>query len=249
LIHQSLHLLSEVLYTPAILLVTLALWWATRQPTFGRFIVLGVLIGVSNLIRPSLLLFPFVLLPLLAVPLGWRRGLPLGVVMLVASLLVVTPWVVHNYFKYDAIFALQTSNAILWQGSPEYYRLIHDEGYTYMRIWTEVLYGPGWELRDPNSVAGDRYWTERALQSIAAEPLVYLRFSAEKLVTFWIGDPNADWGDTTLFNYWALRQIGFLPADAVQVMIARALPLVALVALVWLKRSWRLLWPLIMILA
>ena len=249
LIHQSLHLLSEVLYTPTVLLVVLALFAAVKTPSKQRFIWVGMLIGVSNLIRPSLLLFPFFLAATLLFALPWRKALVYASVMIVSSLLIITPWIIHNYLKYDAVFALQTSNAILWQGSPEYYNLIHEEGYTYMRIWSEVLYGPGWQEHDPNSVAGDRYWTNRAIQSIKSDPLTYLKFAAEKTITFWIGDSNADWGDTHIFNYRALRRIGYLPGDAVQVMIARILPIVAALGLLKLRTHWKKWWPMLALLA
>jgi lipopolysaccharide transport system permease protein len=249
LIHQGLHLLSEVLYTPVILLVTWVLFSVYRHPDKKRFALLGGLIGVSNLIRPSMLMFPFFLTFLLLFVFPWRKALTYGPIMITVSLLVITPWIVHNYEKYDAIFALQTSNAILWQGSPEYYHLIHDEEYTYIQIWSEVLYGPGWQEHDPNSVSGDKYWTDRAIASIKSEPLTYLKFAVEKSVTFWVGDPNADWGDTRIYNYQALRQIGFLPQDAVQVMIARLIPIVAAIAFILLRSRWKQLWPLMAFLA
>ena len=117
-----------------------------------------------------------------------------------------------------------------------------------MQVWSEVLYGPGWQEHDPNSIDGDRYWTNRALQSIKAEPFTYLKFAAEKTITFWIGDSNADWGDSTIFSYQALRQIGFLPADAVQVMIARSLPILAALCLIALHAHWKRLWPVLALL-
>ena len=248
LIHQSLHLLSETLYSPAVLCVTMALIAAVKTPSKHHFALVGILMGLSNLIRPSMLLFPFFLAILLFFALPWRRALTYGAVMIATSLLVVTPWIAHNYLKYDAVFALQTSNAILWQGSPEHYHLIHNEGFTYMQIWSEVLYGPGWQEHDPNSIEGDRYWTNRALQSIKAEPITYLKYAAEKTITFWVGDSNADWGDSTIFSYQALRQIGFLPYDAVQVMIARLLPILAALGLIGLHAHWKQLWPVLALL-
>ncbi len=53
--------------------------------------------------------------------------------ILAATLLIVSPWLVRNRIRYDAWFPLATSNAFLWQGSPEYYHLLRDQGYTYRR--------------------------------------------------------------------------------------------------------------------
>ena len=249
LIHQSLHTLSEVLYTPLVLLAAITLLDALRDPTAKRFAWAGFWIGASNLVRPTLLLFPVVSIVLLVALLNKKQAIRHWMVYVLTATLVVTPWVLYTYARHHAIFPLQTSNAILWQGSPEYYHLIHDEGYTYMQVWTEVLYGPNWEAHDPTSVEGDRYWTARALQSIANEPWLYLKYAAEKVVTFWIGDPNADWGDTYVFNYTALGRIGFTRRDAVFLMIARALPIAALLAGVVLWRRRRALLPIYALLA
>lgn len=242
-IHWTCRLYSEVLYTPTLLLVTLTLWDAFHKPGARRFFWAGAIVGVSNLVRPALLLFPVFLTALLFLVLHRRQALRYGLIYSGVSLLIVTPWVIHNYVRYHAWFPLQTSSAILWQASPEYYRLIHDEGYTYTRIWTEVLYGPGWQEHDPNSIEGDRYWTQRALQSIASEPLLYLRYAGEKLFTYWIGDPNADWGDTHVFSYRGLRRVGYPRRVALQYLIARTLPIFALIAVTVLRRKWHTLLP------
>jgi hypothetical protein len=249
LIHQSLHLLSEVLYTPTILMVAITLWDVLRKPTLMRLCWAGFWVGVSNLVRPTLLLFPFAMILLFAMVLNKREAIRHWLIYVLVATLVIIPWTVRNYVRYQAVFPLQTSNAILWQGSPEYYHLIHDQGYTYTQIWTEVLYGPGWEAHDPTSVEGDRWWTSRALRSIAAEPLIYLGYTVEKLGTYWIGDPNADWGDTYVFNYQALRHIGFPQWDAVLFMIVRVLPILALPAAIVIRRRWRTLLPIYAILA
>ena len=248
LIHQSLHLLTEVLYTPVILIAALMLWEAMQAPTLKRFAWAGLWVGISNLIRPTLLLFPLAVIGVLAIAWGLRSAFRHGAAYLLAAMLVAAPWVGRNYLRYHALFPLQTSNAFLWQGSPEYYHLIRDQGYTYLQVWSQVLYGPGWQAHDPTSVEGDRWWTARALRSIASEPLIYLKYATEKVFTYWIGDPNADWGDTYVFNYAALRRAGFSPRDAVLVMLARALPIVALFAGILLWRRWRTLLPIYVLL-
>ncbi|MCB9450382.1 MAG: glycosyltransferase family 39 protein [Anaerolineaceae bacterium] len=243
LISQPTVILSENLYVPVLLLAMITLWDAVQKPTRRRVILAGMVLGIANLIRPTLLFFPFAFILLMWFVEDWRKAVRHGLIYLTASIIVVTPWVVHNYARYQAIFALQTSNAILWQGSPEYYHLIRDEGYTYMQVWGDVLYGPGWQEHDPTSVAGDRYWTQRAIDSILSEPITYLRYAAEKVVTFWVGDPNADWNNTFIFNYQALLDIGFPPTSATQYMIALMLPILALLAVFVLREQWRVLLP------
>ncbi len=64
---------------------------------------------------------------------------------------------------------------------------------------------------------------------------LYLRFCLEKAVTYWIGDPNADWGDSYIFDYHALRNWGFSRSKTVQHLLSRAFPLVAFASLFWLR--------------
>lgn len=249
LIHQGYHLLSEVLYVPVLLLVALSLWNAIQDPKPRHFIWAGFWIGVSNLIRPSLLLFPLVSIFLLIYTMKRLPAIKYWLLYCAISLVVITPWIARNYLYHGAIFPLQTSNAFLWQGSPEYYHLTHDEGYSYIRVWNEILYGPGWQENDPTSISGDRYWTQRAIGSILSEPMVYLKFAGEKFITFWVGDPSADWGDQPIFSYAGLRQIGFSPHNAFQLIVARLLPLLALVAIVILRKRWLRLLPILFLLA
>ena len=252
-ISSGLHLLSEALYAPVLLMTLLTFWDALHDPTPKRFIWAGAWLGVSNLVRPTLLLFPMFIAVLMFSLVSKREAFRYGLIYLASSVVIITPWLIHNTIRYKAFFPLQTSNAILWQGSPEYYHLIKDQGYSYQQIWSEILYGPGWRELDPNSVEGDRYWTRRALQSIAAEPVLYLRFATEKIFTFWLGDPEADWGGMSIFSLQGLRKIGFTYRDAIQVMIARMIPIFALIGLIVVRQNggapkWRALIPVLALL-
>jgi hypothetical protein len=208
----------------------------------------GVVLGVSNLIRPSLFLFPFFAALGLALLLGTKKSIKYSSVLILSSFMVVMPWMVRNYLHYQAIYPLATSNAILWQGSPEYCHLIRTEGYTYLDVWEKVIYGPDSKQYDPGTVEGDRWWSQRAIRSILDEPFIYLIFFVEKLGTYWIGDPNADWADTYIFNYQALKYFGFSNTVAVQYMIARFLPVTGLAAVILLRKKLRLLAPVYMFL-
>jgi hypothetical protein len=243
LIHQSLHLLSEVLYTPVVLVAAITLWDAIDKPRLWRFCWAGFWVGTSSLVRPTLLLFPLVVVLLLVVLLKKQRAVRHWTVYVLAASLTIAPWILRNYALYHAVFPLQTSNAILWQGSPEYYHLIRDDGYTYEQVWKDILYGPGWQAHDPTSIEGDRWWTKRALASIYEEPITYFKYAIEKIALYWIGDINADWANTHVFNYQALRDSGFSQWDALLVMITRTLPILALLASFVLRRQWKTLLP------
>jgi len=249
LVKQCQRLMSEPVYVPLMLAAVILLARAWQHPSWRRWLAAGAVLGMANLVRPSLLLLPLFVLLTLLLTTPWRRAIGSCTVYAAAAFATVAPWVLYNYVTHHAIFPLQTSNAILWQGSPEYYHLLHREHYTYMEVWTQVLYGPGWQEHDPTSVAGDRWWTQRAIRSIQAEPDVYARYFVEKLATLWVGDPNADWGDTHVFNYtWLRRSMGGHWA-AVAIMLLRLLPIAALVAAAALRRHLRALMPVYAVLA
>jgi Dolichyl-phosphate-mannose-protein mannosyltransferase len=249
LITQSVRFMSEILFTPAVIVLAISFTHALSFPSIGRFGWVGFWIGVANLIRPTLVAFPLAAVLVVGVAYPLRRAAAWMGVVTVVSCVVVLPWIVHNYIRYGAVYPLATSNGVLWQGSPEYYHLIRDRGYTYLDVWNKVIYGPGNEGHDAGSIEGERYCTARALRSIAREPLLYARFCLEKAVTYWIGDPNADWGDSFIFNYRALRLWGMSRSTTTQYMFWRAFPILAFASLLLLRGSYRRLAGILSILA
>ena len=124
LITQSVRFLSEILFTPAVIVLAISFTHALSSPSSRRFGWVGFWIGVANLIRPTLVAFPLVAALVIGVAYPSRRGAVWMGVVTVVSCLVVLPWMVHNYIRHGAVYPLATSNAILWQGSPEYYQLV-----------------------------------------------------------------------------------------------------------------------------
>jgi 4-amino-4-deoxy-L-arabinose transferase-like glycosyltransferase len=248
LIHQVVLLQTEVLYTPFVLLVALAMHEAlaadplTREGA-KRFLWLGVAIGLSDLLRPTLVLFPGFVVLVALLRFRSRRAVATAMWCVVGAVLVVAPWTVRNWRKHHVFLPLATSNAVLWLGSPEYYHLLRDSGYSYMDVWTKVIFDRTDSLPDPGDIAGERAWRDRAVRSIRAEPGTYLRYSAEKAVTFWAGDREADWEGTFVLNPLVFRSWGASWPVTFQGMIARLLIFPAVAALIFLRRRWRELLP------
>jgi SAM-dependent methyltransferase len=117
-----------------------------------------------------------------------------------------------------------------------------------LQVWTDVLHGPDAPPYG-DGLAWDRYWTRRGLRSIRSEPDVYLRYAAEKLGTFWVGDPHADWANTRVFNEEVLLgNYVSRPRDVTLLMLSRVTPIVAAAAVLMLLRRWRLLLPVLALL-
>jgi len=105
---------------------------------------------------------------------------------------------------------------------------------------------------DPTTIEGDAYFKRRGLQSIRAEPGVYVVYSLKKVAYLWLGNPAAEWGYGDVYDWKALRQ--WYPYSSLKLLtmfLTRQLPLVALAALVFLAVRGRVrpLRPLIVVCA
>ncbi|MEZ4712280.1 MAG: glycosyltransferase family 39 protein [Caldilineaceae bacterium] len=245
LILQVTRLYTEAIYTPMLLGAIMALYWALERPRPSRFTVAGALLGLITLCRPTTLLWP------LSIPFllrgSWRFPLRIiyTLVYLVSMIAVIAPWTYHNYRTYGIFMPLSVSTALLWQGSPEFYHLMEQQP-TFNTIWQEQLNPDRNGGYDPFSIEGDQYFNERALASIKAEPMVYAKYTLQKLAYFWIGHPTADWPDYAIFNLNKL--IDNYPAwQIVGIYITRLLPIAALIAAIALYRRLKPYMPILML--
>ncbi len=94
------------------MLLAFAAW---DRPTPGRVAALGAACGLAGLARAELVLF----VPLLAVPVAWSAGGNRRVVLvaLVASGIVVAPWVLYNVARFEEPTTLSTNDGIALAGS------------------------------------------------------------------------------------------------------------------------------------
>ena len=229
LIDHARYIYVEVLYTPLLQVALLALLWALQAPRPWRFAGAGASLALVTLCRPTSALLP-VVLPLL-LPWDWRLKQKAGVCMAygLAMVAVIAPWTYHNWRTFHRFLPLSISAGALWQGSPEFYHLrerqrnMHD-------IWANELNPQRNGGHDPHTIEGDRYFTQRGIQSIRAEPMVYVIYSLKKAAYLWVG-----WGYWEMYD-WHMRRSWFSypPLKVLRILVARQLPMVALAALVFL---------------
>jgi 4-amino-4-deoxy-L-arabinose transferase-like glycosyltransferase len=235
LIDHSRYIYAEILYTPLLLVALLALLWALQAPRPWRFAVAGASMALVTLCRPTSALLPLVLPVLL--PWGWHLKQRLGVCVVygLAMAAVIAPWTYHNWRTFHRFLPLSISGGALWQGSPEFYHLTHRRP-DMLDIWANELNPQRNGGYDPHTIDGDRYFTQRGLQSIRAEPIVYLIYSLKKAAYLWVG-----WGYWEMYD-WHMRRSWFshAPLKVLSILVARQLPMVALAALVFLTVRGRL---------
>ncbi len=237
LTHHAERLYSEAVYVPVLLVAVWALIAAAQDPDRRvRWLVAGMAISVATLTRPTTGLL-FLLVPLCLARTRrdrWRTLIPAGL----GAVGLLVPWTIHNAVQYHEFLPVSTTTAILWQGSPDYYHLM-EQRRPYLDIWTHELSAAANGGHDPTRIDGDRWFTRKAVRSIAREPDVYAWYSLKKAGYLWIGHPSADWGYAPL----SVREMrtyagwGFIG----RVFYSRLVfPLLGLAAIVVLRRRGKL---------
>jgi 4-amino-4-deoxy-L-arabinose transferase-like glycosyltransferase len=112
-------LMSETLYGLLTAASLLAAYRLVDAPGAGRAAVLGGLVALTALTRGEAL----VLLPLVLIPVVWRRGawqrdgLRAAAIALVAFLIVLTPWTARNWIVFNRPVAIATNSGTAVAGA------------------------------------------------------------------------------------------------------------------------------------
>ena len=245
LIFQVGHIYTEVLYTNLFMLTLISLLWALEKPIIKRCFASGLILGVTTLCRPATALIPFILTILMPHTWSLKRRAALLVVFTLTMIAVITPWAYHNYRAYHVFMPFSLSQTMFWHGTPEFYHIMKRKPNAITNVWNEELNPSVNGGHNPLTIEGDTYFNERAIASILAEPGIFLWYSLQKLLYFWIGNPAADWdwplNLKKLKNYYSITQI-------INIFGARLLTLVgALVGLIILRHRIRDFLPLLII--
>lgn len=91
----DVRLYSEVLATPLLLVILLIV--LEREPSWGRALAVGALLGASLLLRPSAVFLFVTVLATWAMVAGWRRGVLRSAAAFAIAVLIVVPWTLRNH--------------------------------------------------------------------------------------------------------------------------------------------------------
>ena len=163
-----------------------------REATVPRALLVGGVIGVGLLVRPtSAFLFAGVLAAFV-VTAGWRRGAGLTALAVVAAALVVAPWTIRNYVEHDGFIPISVQDGAV-------YGTFNEEAARDDFAWRAFLDNPPDVLaeRDPDTTEAE---LRSGMQSFALD---YIEDNPESVpkAFFWNG----------IVRFWDLRS----PADAV----------------------------------
>ncbi len=133
-VYYHASLMTEPFYIAAILGAFLLALEIVQQPSWGRWLALGSVLGTAILLRQVFLLFvPFLLGWLLWA--GRKRFRPWAVLLPAGVILVMLlPWTIRNYMLFDRFVLLNTNAgfAFFWANHPihgTYSRLLEESAY------------------------------------------------------------------------------------------------------------------------
>ena len=186
-------LMTETFYISGLLWLLISAIDLAEQPTLKRGVLLGISLGVTTLLRQSILPWAAVLMVWLLWT-GWQRGTlrhtaRSGVVAIAVVVVSIAPFTIRNYNVYGQ-FLLLNSNA----------------GYAMFSAQNPVQ---GTEFREfdavpiPAELAGqneaqlDNELMRRGIGFVLAEPARYLALSLSRVVDYFQFWPTAD---TSLIN-------------------------------------------------
>jgi 4-amino-4-deoxy-L-arabinose transferase-like glycosyltransferase len=186
-IYYSAALMTETFFIVFVLFSLYLSLELKEKPTLGRWILLGLGLGMASLLRQTLLLFvPFLLLWLF-----WElkkkdiRWWYFTIPVVVITLLII-PWTIRNYLVYHH-FLLLNSNAgyaLYTSNNPEMAASWSNDTVMQMEVPEE--------LTGQNEAELDRALTRKGLEFIVADPQRYLWLNLDKTGEYFKFWPSSD---------------------------------------------------------
>ena len=181
LINANVYLLTETLFAFFLTGTFVALYYAAQHRRLSLWLLAGLFIGATAVVRPSIQYFPLLLIGLMALHLPKRELVSSAAVLLVGFLLLFAPWLVRNLLVLG-----QSSDPTLM------INFLHHGMYPgFMFDFNPQSYGFPYRF-DPNSAEISKS-VSTVLQSIAnrfhEQPAEHLRwFLFGKPIIFWSWD-------------------------------------------------------------
>ena len=97
------YILSETLFCFTLVVMGILICRFVRQPSIWFSILLGAMMGMAALVRPSLQFFPLVMAIIVLIHYGRKAGLKLAVSILLGFILIISPWYIRNVVSLGKI--------------------------------------------------------------------------------------------------------------------------------------------------
>jgi 4-amino-4-deoxy-L-arabinose transferase-like glycosyltransferase len=192
-LYAGVVILTEVLFTVLVLAGCLcAVFVFDRPHQSGRWaLATGVLVGLAALTRSVLWPLPLALIPIMVAiaQVSWTRRLVAGVAVILGYTAVVGPWAIRNTILQRTLVVVDTLGGLnLRMGN--YEDTLEDRMWDGVSLSGDKAWSHAMVVEHPAA----RYWTEgewekwarqRAVEYMAARPLITVRRAALKFADFW----------------------------------------------------------------
>lgn len=201
-------LVTENLFAPLLAVSVLAIVRMARRPTVMNQVAAGVCLGLSALMRSSMILFPVALFGwlLLLRQWPWRRVVGLTVAVTLGMVLTIAPWTWRNYRVFGQFIPLSTQGGLgFWySNNPQ-----ASGGWIGAPLPT-ALAG-----EHPDELTTNRAGFQAGWQALRADPGRLPLLLVKKVLVFWlIFHDTTTWevnwtflllGLLALFGWWGVR--------------------------------------------
>jgi len=209
---------------------------AAKRSSIRLYFASGALLGAATLCRPVTMFFPFFLfLALVILYKNKRTAIMYSLAFLLATVLVIAPWTIRNYFAFDTFLPVSIyGGRNLLQGT---YR--EDDQWYLQQAVAEHYASIVKDIDDP--IEADGLCFKEAVKRIMEDPIGYLRLVARRMTKMWIRPVGLGVMET--------KTTGFIRLSA-QILLYSEQFLILTLALLGLihSRSNRLIIPLVLIL-
>ena len=103
LIMFNSYILSETMFCFILVLMGLLTCRFLNHPSPWFSVMLGSIMGIGSLIRPSLQFFPLVMVILILLHYGRKKGLKLSLFILLGFMMILSPWLIRNFITLGKI--------------------------------------------------------------------------------------------------------------------------------------------------
>ena len=161
----------------------------SKDNRLGRWLLLGLALGVTVLLRQLFLLF----VPFLLLWLWWARHPRLGLLLLPPGVILVMmlPWTVRNYLAFEQFVPLNTNSghAFFWGNHPWY-------GTQFVPILPTAAYyamiPEDLAAQELNEAAMDAALLKRGIAFVLDDPGRYVLLSLSRIPSYFVFWPSAD---------------------------------------------------------
>lgn len=197
-------LLSDILFTFTLVLFSLLAFKLIENNSLKSQVGVGLILGVTTLIRPTICLFPiFMFVWLWMIREKKKEAIWNWLLICIIFIITLSPWMIRNYLVLNAFVPFTT------QGGEHLWVSNHPAANGTGVYPEETAQRRIIMARIPSEVERDRYFRQEAIKFIVNDPGHYFKLIFMKFIRFWNPFPQTSLRDqvVSFFSYGLLLPV------------------------------------------